>query len=299
MRPSPYAAIAIAIVAVSFASIFIRWSESAPLVIAAYRLIFATLIVLPFALAQQRKELRGLASRDLIFMVGVGGILAAHFGLWMTSLKVQGVTVASSVVLVTSHPILVGVVSHLVLRERVNAITSAGIAIGLAGVALIGVGDYGLSSSTFGGDLLALGGGVMAGLYILAGRHFRQRISLLTYVLIVYASAAILLAVAAFASDGMRPSGDLWRELGIFLVMALVSQIGGHTLYNWALKYVTAPVVSVSLVGEPIGASILAWLLLSEVPTNLVAIGSLAAVFGIYLTARGQSRIAQMKRAAA
>lgn len=290
MRSSPYAAIAVAIVAVSFASIFIRLSESSPLVIAAYRLMFATIMVAPFALARQRQELSRLGRRDIFLMVGIGGVLAAHFALWITSLKVEGVSVASSVVLVTSHPILVAVVSHMVLKERVNSVTAAGIAIGLAGVTLIAVGDYGLSASTFGGDLLAFGGGVMAGVYLLAGRRFRQRISLLTYVFVVYASAAFFLVVAAFVTDDMRPSGDLWRELGLFAAMALVSQIGGHTLYNWALKYVTAPVVSVSLVGEPIGASILAWLVLGEMPGILVAFGGLAAVCGIYLTIRGQAR---------
>lgn len=297
MRTSPYAAIAVAIVAVSFASIFIRLSESSPLVIAAYRLMFATIMVAPFALARQRQELSGLGRRDILLMVGIGGVLAAHFALWITSLKVEGVSVASSVVLVTSHPILVAVVSHMVLKERVNSVTAAGIAIGLAGVTLIAVGDYGLSASTLGGDLLAFGGGVMAGIYLLAGRRFRQRISLLTYVFVVYASAAFFLIVAAFVTDDMRPGGDLWRELGLFAAMALVSQIGGHTLYNWALKYVTAPVVSVSLVGEPIGASILAWLLLGETPGILVAFGGLAAVCGIYLTVRGQSRI--LRKAAA
>jgi drug/metabolite transporter (DMT)-like permease len=297
VRTSPYAAIAVAIVAVSFASIFIRLSESSPLVIAAYRLMFATIMVAPFALARQRQELSGLERRDILLMVGIGGVLAAHFALWITSLKVEGVSVASSVVLVTSHPILVAVVSHMVLKERVNSVTAAGIAIGLAGVTLIAVGDYGLSASTLGGDLLAFGGGVMAGIYLLAGRRFRQRISLLTYVFVVYASAAFFLIVAAFVTDDMRPGGDLWRELGLFAAMALVSQIGGHTLYNWALKYVTAPVVSVSLVGEPIGASILAWLLLGETPGILVAFGGLAAVCGIYLTVRGQSRI--LRKAAA
>lgn len=290
MRPSPYAAIAIAIVAVSFASIFIRLSESSPLVIAAYRLMFATVMVAPFALARQRRELSRLSTRDILLMVVTGGVLAAHFALWITSLKVEGVSVASSVVLVTSHPILVAVVSHLVLKERVNSVTAAGIALGLAGVTFIAVGDYGLSASTLGGDMLALGGGVMAGVYLLAGRRFRQRIPLLTYVFVVYASAAFFLVVAAFFSDGMQPAGDLWRELGLFAAMALVSQIGGHTLYNWALKYVTAPVVSVSLVGEPIGATILAWLVLGETPGILVAFGGLAAVCGIYLTVRGQSR---------
>ena len=290
MRPSPYAAIAFALVAVSCSSIFVRWSESPPLVIAAFRLILATLIVMPFALARNAKEIRGLSRGDVVIMAGIGIFLGAHFGLWITSLKVQGVSVTSSVVLVTSHPILVGALSHLVLNERISRTTAAGIGLGLVGVTLIGIGDYGLSSTTLGGDILALLGGVMVGIYLLAGRHFRQRISVLTYVFVVYSSAAIFLASAAFITDGMRPSGDFGREILLFLLLAVVSQIGGHTVYNWTLKYVTAPVVSVSFVGEPVGAAILALVFLGEIPGSLVIIGAAAALAGIYITARGQNK---------
>ncbi len=295
MRVPPYAAIAFALVAVSFSSIFIKWSESPPLVIAAYRLLFATAVLLPFAVAWHWMELRSLPWKDVAVMVGIGLLLGAHFGLWITSLKVQGVSVTSSVVLVTSHPIIVGALSHLVLKERIGRTTAAGIAVGLVGVMLIGIGDYGLSTTTVGGDLLALLGGVMVGLYLLAGRHFRQRISVLTYVLVVYASAAALLTVAALATGGMQPSGDIGKEFILFLLLALVSQVGGHTVYNWCLKYVTAPVVSVSFVGEPVGAAILALVLLGEIPSFLVILGAIAALSGIYLTARGQLRMGQTK----
>lgn len=288
MRRTPYAVIGVAIVAVSFASIFIRWSESPPLVIAAFRLTFATLILLPIAATKAREEISRLTRRDVLLMVGVGGALAAHFGLWITSLKVPGVSVASSVVLVTSHPILVAVVSHFYLKERVSGFTAAGVVVGFSGVVLIGVGEYRLSAEALGGALLALAGGVMAGIYLLAGRKFRQRVSVLTYATIVYASAAAFLVCAATVTDGMRPGGDLAREMLLFLGLAVVSQIGGHTLYNWSLKYVTATVVSVSLVGEPILSSLLAWMLLSEVPSSLVAIGAIAAMAGIYITARGE-----------
>ncbi len=293
MRLSPYAAIAFALVAVSFSSIFIRWSDSPPLVIAAFRLILATLIVLPFALARHKEEIRSLSRRDIFVMAGIGIFLGAHFGLWITSLKVQGVSVTSSVVLVTSHPIMVGALSHLVLKERISKTTAAGIGLGLVGVTLIGIGDYGLSTTTLGGDILALLGGVMVGVYLLAGRHFRQRISVLPYVLVVYSSAAIFLTSVAFATDGMRPGGELGRELLLFLLLAVVSQIGGHTVYNWALKYVTAPVVSVSFVGEPVGAALLALAFLGEIPGSLVIAGAVAALAGIYITARGQNGATQ------
>ena len=259
------------------------------MVIAAFRLILATLIILPFAVSRHAEEILSLPKRDVFIMAGIGLLLGAHFGLWITSLKVQGVSVTSSVVLVTSHPILVGALSHLVLKERISGTMAAGIILGLVGVTLIGMGDFGLSTTTLGGDILALLGGVMVGLYLLAGRHFRQRVSVLTYVLIVYSSAAAFMTALAFATDGMRPSGDLGKELLLFLLLAVISQIGGHTVYNWALKYVTAPVVSVSFVGEPVGAALLAFVFLGEIPTGFVIVGAAAAIMGIYITVRGQS----------
>ena len=285
MARGPYAAIAAAIVAVSTASILIRWSDSDAFTIAFYRLGFATLIILPFALLDRATPLRSLLRRDVLLMAGIGVVLAAHFALWITSLKTAGVTVASSVVLVTSHPVMVALVSHFLLKERVSRMTAAGIALGFAGVVGIAVADLGVSTTTLGGDLAALGGGLMAGIYFLAGRRLRQRVSLPVYAFVVYGTAALAMFVLALGTGRLAPVGDVRRELLLFGAMAIIPQIGGHTLYNWSLRFVTAPVVSVSLVGEPIGSSLLAWALLGEVPSNLVAIGALLALAGIFLTA--------------
>ena len=285
MARGPYAAIAAAIVAVSTASILIRWSDSDAFTIAFYRLGFATLIILPFALLDRTTPLRSLLRRDVLLMAGIGVVLAAHFALWITSLKTAGVTVASSVVLVTSHPVMVALVSHFLLKERVSRMTAAGIALGFAGVVGIAVADLGVSTTTLGGDLAALGGGLMAGIYFLAGRRLRQRVSLPVYAFVVYGTAALAMFVLALGTGRLAPVGDVRRELLLFGAMAIIPQIGGHTLYNWSLRFVTAPVVSVSLVGEPIGSSLLAWALLGEVPSNLVAIGALLALAGIFLTA--------------
>jgi len=197
--------------------------------------------------------------------------------------------VASSVVLVTSHPLLVGLLSHYLLRERLNRLMAVGIALGFTGVVVIALGDYGISGETLGGDLLAFLGGIMAGFYFLAGRRLRQRVSLLDYAFVVYASATgFLVLYALVLNEGLAPVGDLRTEFLLFLAMALIPQIGGHTLYNWSLRWVTAPVVSLSLVGEPIGSSLLAWVLLAEVPGSAVGVGAILALTGIYLTVLGQ-----------
>ena len=285
MRTSPYLAIALAVVSVSFSSIFIRWSESDAITIALYRLTFASLIILPFAAMERATPLRTISRRDLAFMAGVGIVLASHFAFWITSLKTEGVTVASSVILVTSHPVLVAIVSHFALGERVSTPTAVGIGLGMTGVAAIAFAGASVSPTTLAGTLLALLGGVMAGIYFLAGRQLRQRVSLPVYAFVVYATAALTLFALAAATGALLPEGDLSTEFPLFLAMAVIPQIGGHTLYNWSLRFVPAAIVSLSLVGEPIGSSLLAWLLLAETPSSLVAFGGIFALTGIFLTA--------------
>ena len=290
MRASPYAGIAVAVASVSTAAIFITWSESPPVTIALWRLALATAVLAPFAAWRRGAAFRGVTRRDAGLMALVGAILATHFALWITSLKVQGVTVASSVVLVTSHPLLVGLLSHFVLRERLSARTAAGIVLGFSGVVVIALTDYGVSGATLGGDVLAFLGGVMAGLYFLFGRSLRQRVSLVGYAFVVYATAtAVLLVYALVLGSSLAPAGDAGRELVLFLALALIPQIGGHTLYNWSLRWVPAPVVSLSLVGEPIGSSLLAWVLLDQVPGLAIGVGAALALGGIYLAAGAEA----------
>ena len=295
MRGGPYGAIALAVVSVSFASIFITWSDSPPITIALYRLGIATAVIgaailVRSAVLHRANTLVQLPRRDAAIMALIGAILATHFALWISSLKVQGESIASSVVLVTSHPLLVGILSHYVLRERLNRWMAVGIVVGFSGVVSIALADYELRGSLLYADLLAFGGGVMAGFYFLLGRRVRQKIGLLDYAFVVYASATAVLFIYAIAlGSSLTPVGDVRRELVLFTALALIPQIGGHTLYNWALRWVQAPVVSLSLVGEPVGSSLLAWAFLSQIPTIGVAAGAGLALIGIYLTALGQS----------
>ena len=291
MAGRPYLAIALAVISVSFSAIFISWSNSPFITIALYRLAFASLILVPIALFDRRHPLRGIARKDVYGMIGVGAILATHFTLWIGSLKIEGVSVsvASSVILVTSHPLLVGVLSHYVLRERLNKWMALGIALGFSGVVVIAVADSRARSASLIGDLLAFLGGVFAGFYFLAGRRLRQRTPLIAYALVVYVSATgVLFLYTLGLRESLVPQGNLPTEFVLFLAMAVIPQIGGHTLYNWSLRWVPAPIVSLSLVGEPIGSSLLAWVLLNQVPGIAVAVGGALALAGIYMTVVGQ-----------
>ncbi len=283
---SAYIAIIVAVVGVSFASTFIRWSESPALVKATYRMGIASLLLLPLALGKFRKEIRALSGKDLMTMVVVGIALAIHFATWIRSLDLT--SVAGSVILVNAHPIMVALLSHYFTGEKVQRLGTMGILLGFSGVVIIALGDARNGGGLL-GDLLALIGGSMTAIYLLAGRRIRQRVSLVPYVFVVYSTSALVLLATtlAFRVDPV-PSRDLERELLLFLGLALVSTILGHTLYNWALRYVKAPVVSTSLLGEPVGATLLALLLLAEAPSATDILGGALALIGIYLTARGR-----------
>jgi drug/metabolite transporter (DMT)-like permease len=280
----PNLALLVSIVAVSTASILIRWSAAPPLAIASYRLLFATIILLPFYLRSGGlRRLRGSPRRDVLTLMAVGVVLAMHFASWITSLSLT--SVASSVLFVHVDPIFVAAVSHFVFKERIGRGTLLGIAVAFVGATIIAIGDAGVSEANLFGDLLALIGAVMLGIYILAGRRLRQGLDLVSYVTPVYATSAVVLTLGSLIT-GTNLAPYPPREYILFLAIAVVPMIFGHTVYNWTLKYVSAPVVSISLLGEPVGATILALLFLNEAPSALTLIGGVTTLAGIYQCVR-------------
>ncbi len=280
----------ISIIAVSFASIFILSCEAPPLSIAFYRLLFTTLLLAPvlFIRKKTRDELRTLPRKTIIIMIIIGLILAAHFAFWVTSLTLT--SVASSVILVTAHPMLVAPVSFYFLKEKISFLNALGIAISLAGVGVLVVGNYGYVAfglDTLEGNILALLGGIAAGLYILGGRILRKTVSTVTYAFMVYMVGTITLFCICLALSA-PVSGLVSSDYLIILLMALVSGIFGHTLYNWSLGYIRASVMSVALLGEPIGSSLLAYAIpwIHQEPSAYTIIGGGIILLGIYLTAR-------------
>ena len=282
-RLPPNLALLISILAVSTASILIRWTQAPPLTIASYRMIISVAMLAPFFIRNKGVEkLRENGVGNLLKLFAVGVVLAIHFASWITSLSLT--TVASSVIFVHIDPIFVAVVSHFFLGDRLNNRTITGIVVSLMGIVLIAMGDANTGSANLTGDLLALVGGVMLGLYILGGRFYRKSLDLTTYVTPVYSAAAVSLVLMSLV-QGTSLTGYSIETYGLFFLIALVPMIFGHTLYNWALRYVSAPIVSVSLLGEPVGASILAFLLLGETPNHFKVFGGVVTLVGILLSA--------------
>jgi drug/metabolite transporter (DMT)-like permease len=285
-----YLGLIISIIAVSFASIFILSCQAPPLSIAFYRLLFTTLLIFPFILFRKktRDELRSLPCATLLIMIVIGVILATHFSLWITSLKMT--SVASSVILVTAHPVLVAPVSFYFLKEKLSWVNALGIAISLAGVGVLVIGNYGFSAfglDTIEGNVFALLGGIAAGLYILGGRKLRKTVSTMSYAFVVYAVGTITLFFVCLALSAPVYNLSI-TDYEIILLMAVVSGIFGHTLYNWSLGYIRASVMSVALLGEPIGSSLLAYAVpwIHQEPSLFTVVGGGIILVGIYLTAR-------------
>ena len=288
-----------AILAVSTASIFIRLAqrEAPSLVIAAFRLTFASLILAPIALTRHRAELRRLTRRELLLALLSGVFLALHFATWITSLEYT--TVASSVVLVSTSPLWVALLAPLVLRERLTRPVLIGMLLALTGGVVIALSDAcvwqnGLScpslaefvqGGAFFGNFLALAGAWMVAGYLLIGRRLRANMSLVPYIFVVYSIAAIALIVIMFAAGetplGYPPMTYVWM-----LLLALVPQLIGHSTYNWALRYMPAALVAVTTLGEPIGSTILAYFLLREAPTWIKLGGAVMILVGIWLACR-------------
>lgn len=277
-----YLAIATAMISVSFASIFIVWSDSPPFIIAAYRLALTCAMLFPYMVwTHGFQRIRSFEKREALLVILSGIALTAHFELWIVSL---GLTlVSTSVILVTSHPIFVAAIQHFLLKEQVRRIAVVGIVVAFSGVAVIALSDAQVGEETLYGDAFAFIGGICAGVYFLSGRVARQSIDVAPYAFSVYGLAAILLFLSAgIAGDTLLVVDG--REITIFLVLALVPTILGHTMFNYALKKVPAHVISTSVLGEPVGASILAYVLLPEqVPGAWIIVGGGLVVVGLYV----------------
>lgn len=277
-----YLAIGTAMASISFASIFIKWSESTPFVIAAYRLAFACAMLLPFLLwTDGFSAIRKFNRKEVLLVILSGVALTFHFELWIVSLTLT--LVSTSVILVTSHPIFVAGVSHFLLKEKVRRTAVVGIIIAFSGVTLISLSDYSQGADTLLGDLMAFLGGICAGIYFLSGRVARQSVAVGPYAFSVYGLSALLLFLsAAIAGDKMLITDG--REITLFLLLALIPTIFGHTMFNYALKKVPAHIISTSVLGEPVGATILAYLLLpGEVPGPWIIVGGALVVAGLYV----------------
>ncbi len=272
----------ICIIAVSFGSIFIRLSNAHPISIAFHRLLFSTLILSLF-IPKYAPEIKNISKKRWLALLSTGLLLSIHFAAWVSSLSYT--SVASSVVLVTAHPLVVAWISHWYLGEKTSKKAYLAIILALVGIIIMTSSNYRISEAALFGDILAIIGMLGVAGYIIRGREIRREMSVIPYAFLVYLFTTIFLGLF---SIGFSTTFRIYprREYILFILMAIIPHTLGHTLYNWALKYIKARIVSVSLLGEPVGASILAFFILNEVPPFLTLVGAAITLSAIYLCSK-------------
>lgn len=276
-------AVALGVVAVSAAAIFIRLADAPALAVAFWRCALGVVLLLPPALVRRERFPKG---KTLYVGIASGVALGAHFGFWISSLDYT--SVAASVVLVSNTPVFVAILAYLLFGEKTSPLSFAGIIVALAGTAVIAQ-DGSVGPAAIFGNVLAILGAITFTVYVLVGRSQRsaaEPVGVLPYSIVLYSAAALALLPAAILS-GDRVwgySGETWFWLW---AIALGPQILGHTVFNWALRYVDASVISGSVLAEPVVSSLLAWLVLAEKPGLATVLGGTVVLAGLFLLLRG------------
>ncbi|MFL5528362.1 MAG: DMT family transporter [Gemmatimonadaceae bacterium] len=292
MARTPYWILALALVGISFAGPLVRLSAADPLAIAVWRLGLSLVIVGGFLLATEEwRDWRLLTYREAA-LAGLAGVsLALHFWAWNASIHLT--TIAASVTLVNLQPAVIAVISAIALREAPSGRQVLGIAIAIIGALIVAGPDIrgGLAPSGNApllGNLLAISAAVTAAIYYTIGRRLRRSLRLWSYVAIVYSGAFLTLLVIGVArAIPLAPQPP--REIAIFVGLALGPMLLGHTGMNWALKFLPAYVVNLTVLGEPVGATLLGALIPSirQIPTAFTLVGGAVVLGGVLVAASG------------
>ncbi|SDH67330.1 Permease of the drug/metabolite transporter (DMT) superfamily [Alteribacillus persepolensis] len=294
MKTPVVSLLTISIIAVSFAAIFVKWSDAPATISSMYRMYAASVILLPVVWVK-REELTKLSKNEWLFLTLAGVFLALHFALWFGSLKLT--TVASSTIILALQPIIALIGGFFIYKERVGMSTFMAIAIAIIGVVMVGWGDLGLSSSSvIIGDILSFLSVIAVVGYLLIGQNKVKQMSHWIYSFVVFFIAGVALHLYNFIA-GVSMSGYDAREWGIFLLLAVVPTIA-HMIYNLLLNYVNTTTISMSILGEPVGATILAVLLLGETVIGWQIAGGFLVLLGVCLYLMQQNKTYKVEKKA-
>ncbi|HHE41719.1 MAG TPA: DMT family transporter [Dehalococcoidia bacterium] len=266
------------IAAISSAAVLVRLADAPFLVIAAFRLMIASALLAPAGMVCSRDQMTALLKSTPLLVIAAGACLALHFALWIASLSYT--TVASSVVLVTANPLFVALASRVLFGERLKRWTFVGIGVSIVGAALIARSACGSGASALVGDALALAAALAMAVYLLIGRRLRPTVGLLPYSTLVFGIAALLLGTGVLGF-GLPVTGYSGTTYLAMVLLALVPQLVGHMTLNWALRFLPATMVTIAILGEPVGATALAAVVLGELPQTLEVVGGVLILGGI------------------
>ncbi|HNZ82574.1 MAG TPA: DMT family transporter [Sedimentibacter sp.] len=265
----------------SVSSIIIRFSESPSLVIAAYRMLFTSIMLFFPVYIKYGSEFKSLNKNDCLLCLISGIFLALHFASWIQS--IQMTTIANSTILVSCSPIFVAAINYFLLKERITGKMIVGIGMSLIGTVIIGIGSsQGNGTAMILGNVLAFMGAVFVAGYLVIGGIVRKTVSAGVYVLIVYSVSAIALFFMCFASGTPVYPYPL-KEFALFFLLAFFSSILGHTVYNYLMKYYSSTLISITTLMEPVFASLMAMIIFKEIPSAYTVLGGIIIIGGIYL----------------
>lgn len=275
-----YVAIAIGVISLALSAIFVKMSQSPSGLTAFYRMAITVLIMLPFFVRNNVSELFAFTKKDWIICSAAGALLALHFILWFESLNYT--SVASSTVLVTLQPLFAFVGTYLFFKEKVSFKAIVAGCIAITGSVLISWGDFQISGTAFYGDMLALVACALVTGYFLLGQSVRGHISLTSYTIVVYSASTVVLMiyVLIFERTFIPTANTDWLY---FVLLAIIPNILGHNLFNWAIKWVGANTISMTILLEPVGATILAFIVFDEILIRSQIIGGIIVLLGLML----------------
>lgn len=283
---NPYLALVIGVLGVSSSAILVKFTSAPPVIIALYRMLFTFALLLPFTIKNNRHDFKTFSPKEYFLSFLSGFFLTAHFVSWFASLKYT--SVASATVLVDTHPIFVIIISFILWREILPKKAYLGVSVALAGTVILSWGDLHLGGDSLKGDILALIGAFAVAIYYLCGRFLLKKMALLPYTTLVYGFSALILLVTAIGNKypllGYKPKDYL-----IFFSLAFFCTLLGHSVLNWALKFLPTSAVSVSVLGEPVVASLLAFVIFQETLSVQQLWGSFLILGGIYYFVRNQN----------
>jgi drug/metabolite transporter (DMT)-like permease len=281
-----WVALPLSVLAISTSGILIRFTTAPPLQTASYRMAIAGLLLLTIALVHQRADIARITRREWGLLAVAGVLLGLHFALWTHALFAT--TVASAVLLVDTHPVMLALGGRFFLGEVPTPMTWAAITLTLVGTVVIAAGDLDLGPAALAGDAMAFGAAVTFAGYLLIGRSVRQGLGLAAYTGIVYSLAGLVIVLMAVVS-GVSLFEFQPRDGVIWLLLVLLPTLGGHTVINWTLRYVPVSIVGVSILGEPVVTTTLAWLLLHEQPGPAAFVGGALTLTGVYVALRSEA----------
>ncbi|PKR83841.1 DMT family transporter [Heyndrickxia camelliae] len=277
-KVNPYFALIVGVIAVSTSAILVKLSSADSGVIAFYRLFFTVVMMLPFFLVKNVREVRAITLGDWVKSIIAGIFLAFHFILWFESLNLT--SVASSTVLVTLQPLFAFIGAFLIFKESFSAKAILSGVIAVIGSFIISWGDFAINGKALLGDFIALAACALVTGYLLIGQNIRKRLSLMTYTFIVYAISSIVLFLYILMKK--EPFYHLHTQDWIyFILLAIFPTLLGHTIFNWCIKWISTATISMAILFEPIGAAILAYYIFNEKIVITQVIGGIIIIVSV------------------